>query len=553
MARVNCRVLVLLTLGASVLSGCKVERAGVKSRITDQAGNEYGDVALTILSFASRQTLSSWEIDNRLACGDYPYPYPSRLDDLVYELIPEAAYNTGGKIYLGDMATCRYQPAGPGNIEREKRLFSDKALAIKVKYPPGHSHEPPPGIHFRHGAGISVSPDKFNSLFIGKCNDFAEANGLRFCKTTDTLDGRVIWVAIVAPLNTPASGHQGVNVIDVSQQQFVKGAVVSQQAVKGAVVSQQAVKGAVVSQQAVKGGKGQVVGQHVGQFASSLTIRGRIDMDIRLPYASGVVNIAVNVPYFNHEIMGHLRDPSNNGMFVDSPDDHRHYHDEGEKLDRNLISVIMSRPLEDPKGAKDARLLRLTIKTTPITPRKGMFSGLAKVGGGVVGIGVGIAGMVSGWSSGWGVALVGGGAASLGWGVKDLSKWWTIRSDRGDYMDFMVPVHENEGDCPAMFATNITFEKNDLYMTIKSERKQSLVWDWWRNLDEIGVVSIDSVMTNGWNIVQNGGFTVFYCRKEHENDCKYPPEDMFSDSLRKRIASCTKVTDRDAMGIFGQH
>lgn len=538
MARVSCGAVVLLVLGASILSGCKIEQAGVKSRITDQAGNEYGDVALTLLSFASKKGFSLWEEENRKACGDYPHPIPSRLDDLVYELIPEAAYNTGGKIYRGDMAACRYQPAVPENIEREKRLFSDKALAIKVKYPVGHDG-PPPGIHFRHGAGISVSPAKFNSLFIGRCSDFAVSNGLRFCKTTDSLDGRVIWVAIVAPLNAPDFSHKGVNIIDVGQQVVKgKGAVVGQQAVKG--------KGAVVGQQVV-----QSVGQNVGQFALPLTSGGRIDMAIRLPYVSGTVNIAVNVPYFNHEILGYLRDPSDHGLFIDGPDDH-HHHDRGKKLDEEMIAVIVPRPLDDPKGSRDARLLKLTLKTSSIRPHGGLASGLAKFGGGVVSIGAGIAGVVSGWSAGWGVAFAGGGAAGVGLGAKDLHKWWSERVDRGTYMDFIVPVHKNQGDCPALFANNIAFDKDDLYLTIKSERKQSLGSDWWRNLDSIGVVPI-STITNGWIAAQNGGFTVFYCRKESDNDCVFSQvEHMFSDSLRERIASCVDVEDLDALGIFGR-
>ena len=144
------RAIALLTAIVG-LTSCKlgVQSSTPKTEVEDASGNLLAYAAVTPLSFRDKQQLPAWEVDARVRCGDKPYPLLSRLDDLVYELIPASTRQSTGSINRGDSSLCRYQPPTSGNMRTTSDLFADKALAIKVKYLEGYESSPPPDDSFQ--------------------------------------------------------------------------------------------------------------------------------------------------------------------------------------------------------------------------------------------------------------------------------------------------------------------------------------------------------------------------------------------------------------------
>ena len=296
--------LAVVLLAAIVgLTSCKlgVTSSTPKTEVKDENMNLLAYAAVTTLSFRGKK-LPAWEVEARVRCGDVRYPKVSRLDDLVYELVPEFTRQRTGVINRGDSSLCRYQPQTAESVNMTRNLFADKALAIKVKYLRGYENSPPPTIHFNSGGAVHVSQNRFANLFIGRCSQFAMMNGIQFCKTTDSDpdDGRVIWVALIAPIASPAVHHDGGK----------GGAVIAKGDVgKGVVVHQQQAGGKIVEQvgqiEPIKGGKGvEQIDYGKGHVTPS---GGRIDMDITLPWLQGSFNLAVNVPNFNNELIAHMQ------------------------------------------------------------------------------------------------------------------------------------------------------------------------------------------------------------------------------------------------------
>ena len=265
----NYGVAIVLLSTIVGLSSCKlrVKSSTPKTDVKDASENLLAYTAITTLSFQHRQQLPAWEVDARVKCGDEP-PSPSRLDDLVYELIPESTRRLYGGKKKGDSSLCRHQGNEPDSMQLTRNLFADKALAIKVKYLKDYENSPPPMIRFNSGGAVHVSSDRFVHLFIGHCREFAIMNDIQFCKTTDPEDGRVIWVALVAPTTSPITPHHDGK--------------------------------STVSKGVKQGDSGK---EHVLPVASS----GRIDMNITLPWVKGGFNLAVEVPNFNTELISYLQ------------------------------------------------------------------------------------------------------------------------------------------------------------------------------------------------------------------------------------------------------
>ena len=528
------------------LTSCKlgVRSSTPKTEVEDAAGNLLAFAAVTTLSFRDKQQVPAWEVEARAGCGDTPYPSPSRLDDLVYELIPEYTRQQTGAINRGDSSLCRYQ----GDVQMTRNLFADKALAIKVKYLERYENKPPPMIRFNSGGAVHVSRERFANLFIGQCSQFAMMNGIQFCKTIDRSDGMVIWVALVAPMaghTVHHGGGKGVvgkgEVVVVEQQQA--GKVVEQ------VEQIDHLKG-VEQVDFGKGGKGHVMPVTPGG--------GRIDMHITLPWLQGGFNLAVEVPNFNAELIGYMQGGAGHPPhpIIDTivPIDY------GDKLERDQIAILVPRPLLDPRGSSgEAKMLRLTLKTRPNKPHEGRWVGFAKVGMGIAG-GIAAVGVAVSFAAPTALAAVaattvtGGLGVGAGvTGVMDLNKWWKSISDRGAYDDFMVP--SDTKSCPPIYGTNLTFDKDDLYLTFKSERRQGFVVDWWDNLGHIQHVPIGHISINAWSQATLEGFVVYYCRKSFEKHCSSSrlPEKMFSGDLKEGLKNCGGTSDDSVLGEFGQH
>lgn len=522
---------ILLPIAIVMLVSCKLETRSseIKTDIVDSAGNLIAHAAVTTLSFRQNEVLPTWERDARMRCGDKPYPHASRLDDLAYELIPESEYQRTQQPALGDFSTCRYQPPTPENMRITRDLFANKALAIKLKYPPEHANQQPPMIRFNQGSAINIPNDRFASLFIGSCSSFAVMNGINFCKTTDRIDNKVIWVALIAPMasgTTTTATTGGKGGIVVQQQDSAKG-----------------VKQVVEEVEFGKGGKG---GAHAPSGA-------RIDMNITLPWVNGDFNLSVDVPSFNPEIVAHMQ--GGTGLHIDptQPVNPTTPVDMGKKLDRDKIAVLIPRPLSDPRGSNDARMLRLTLKTTPSKPHAGRFGGFLKTSAAIVGGVASVALGITGVGLPAAAALAATGGLSLGSmiaGIGDFRKWHATLSDRGYYDDFMVPA--DKGSCPTIYGTHLTFSEEDLYFTFKAERRHGFVVDWWDNLGKIRYVTIASLSTNYWGQIDLDGFIVYYCRKSHEKHCTTNPDKLFADELKENIANCSK-TSESALAEFGKH
>ena len=550
-SRTSVLLAVLVVLGSCKLG---VKSSDVKTAVRTGNNDLLAFAAVTTLTFRDKQNMPAWEWQARVGCGDKPDPRPSRLDDLVYELIPEAARGNSMAIHRGDSSLCRYQPPTPDNMRLTRDLFADKALAIKVKYLEGYEIQPPPTIRFNSGSAVNVPQERFASLFLGECSEFAMMNGIQFCKTTDRGDGRVIWLALIAPASSSLMPHGGGKMGKGGKEFAGKGVVVDHQQagkiVGGGNVGQfQNPTSQTVGGKVGKGGKGGVM--------PVTPSGGRIDMDIALPWMNDRgFKLALDVPNFNHELIAHMQGGGDVYHPPHPPVDPPTTTDLGKKLDRDQIAILVPRPLRDPRGTTgDARLLRLTLKTRPTKPHEGRWSGFIKIGGGVVG---GVAAVSLGW---WtapallvqvGVMAVTGGLA-LGTGVAggmDFSKWFASVNDRGAYDDFKVPSEAS--DCPAIYGTHLTFEDGDIYLTLKSERRQDFVVGWWDNLGDIQFVPISTIEINTWGKSVLEGFTVHYCRKSYEKHCTALPEKEFSDELKTSIQKCSS-TDDEIISNFGQH
>ena len=527
-----------LLISFVVLASCKlgVKSSSAKTDVLDINRNLLAFAAVTTLAFRDKQ-LPAWEVEARIRCGDVPFPQPSRLNNLVYELIPASTRKNTAAINRGDSALCRYQPPTPDNISLTRNLFADKALAIKVKYLQGYENQPPPMISFNSGGALHVSPERFHSLFLGQCSQFKLMNGIQFCKTTDSDhgDGRVIWVALIAPTVGSSAPHTG-------GKDGKGGVVVVEQQQAGKFVEPvgqiDLIKG-VEQVDFGKGGKDAIMPFTPGG--------GRIDMNITLPWMQHGFNLAVEVPNFNHELIAKIQGTG---------DIHQHppvgpamTTDYGKKLDRDQIAILVPRPLHDPRGSsEDSKLLRLTLKTRPNKPHEGRWAGFIKIG---ATIGGGVASvLISGIAPPAAIVLVPAGVAITASGIGDLQKWWKGISDRGAYDDFMVP--SDAKSCPAIYGTNLTFDDSDLYLTFKSERRQGFVVDWWDNLGRIQFVPIGTIGVNAWSQAVLEGFTVHYCRKSHEKHCTTLPATKFSDELKSSLQNCAN-TDDSVIAEFGQH
>lgn len=542
------RVVMLLTAIVG-LNSCKlgVRSSTPKTEVEDASGRLLAHAAVTTLSFQAKQALPAWEVETRVGCGDKPYPELSRLDDLVYELVPESTRQQNGTINRGDSSLCRYQGNTAERIRLTRNLFADKALAIKVKYLAGYENRPPPMIRFNSGSAVHVSPESFASLFIGQCSEFAMMNGIRFCKTIDRFDGKVIWVALVAPMGGGPALHHGGSLGAVGKGEIIKGEVVVEQQVgKGAeqVGQIDSIKG-VEQVDFGKGGKGV-------PFSSG---GGRIDMDITLPWLQGSFNIAVEVPNFNTELIGRMQ--GSGGGY--SPPPHPPgmpptTHDYGPELDRDQIAILVPRPLRDPRGSSgNAGMLRLTLKTRPKKPSEGRWVGFAKIAAGLVGagiaIGAGIAGGIAAAPIALGALAIGAGGS----GVRDLGKWISSYNDQGYFNDFMVP--SNVTNCPAFYSTSLNFEDEDLYLSFKSERREgtvtSLGFAHWNNLGDVQHTAIGHIRVNAWSKATLEGFDVFYCRKSHQKHCSRMPDKMFSEAMKENLKNCSNTGD-GILAKFGQ-
>jgi len=542
------RVVMLLTAIVG-LSSCKlgVRSSTPKTEVEDASGRLLAHAAVTTLSFRAKQALPAWEVETRVGCGDKPYPELSRLDDLVYELVPESTRQQNGTINRGDSALCRYQGNTAERIRLTRNLFADKALAIKVKYLAGYENRPPPMIRFNSGSAVHVSPESFASLFIGQCSEFAMMNGIRFCKTIDRFDGKVIWVALVAPMAGGPALHHGGSLGAVGKGEIIKGEVVVEQQV-GKMVEQVGQIDAIKGVEQVDFGKG---GKGV-PFSSG---GGRIDMDITLPWLQGSFNIAVEVPNFNTELISRMQG-SGGGYSPPPPPPGMPptTFDYGPELDRDHIAILVPRPLRDPRGSSgNAGMLRLTLKTRPKKPSKGRW-----VGFGFAKIAAGLAGGAAAIFFTGGVpiyialaTLATGTAAS---GGMDLSKWISSYNDQGYFNDFMVPSAVT--NCPAFYSTSFPFEDKDLYLSFKSERREgtitSLGFAHWNNLGDVQHTTIGHIGVNAWSQATLEGFTVFYCRKSHEKHCSRLPDKMFSEEMKENLKNCSN-TDDGILAKFGHN
>ena len=492
--------LIVLVMLAMVLASCKlgIKPSSLKERVEGGTGINkelLAYAAVTTLSFRDKQQLPAWEVAARQRCGDtgdpsrkVGYPKPSRLDNLHYELISEWSRGDSEVFYLGDSSTCRYKPPTPENMRITRNLFADKALAIKVKYLKGYENQPPPMIRFNQGGAVHIPQERFANLFIGTCTEFAMMNGIQFCKTIDSGDGLVIWVALIAPTATSVMPYHDTG------KDVIKGG-------KAVVVEQQQAGGkvdVVPTQQQQQQQMGQVDLGKGGKDAIIPIIpsSARIDMNIQLPWLQGGFNLAVNVPSFNNELIAYMQGHGG-GTFPDQPPIiTTPTVDKGKKLDRDHIAILVPRPLLDPRGKSDETgNLKLTIKTRPNKPHDGRFWGFVKMG---AAIGGGIAAVVvTGGVGALTAATVWGLSAGAGvTGVLDLNKWWGSLRDRGAYDEFQVPSSVKH--CPPLYGTNLTFAAEDLYMTFKSERRQGLLVDWWDNLGRIQYIPIGHISTNIW-------------------------------------------------------
>lgn len=522
------------------LNSCKlgVRSSTPKTEVEDASGRLLAHAAVTTLSFRAKEALPAWEVEARVRCGDKPYPSLSRLDDLVYELIPEYTRQQNGTINRGDSSLCRYQGNTAESIRLTRNLFADKALAIKVKYLAGYENRPPPMIRFNSGGAVHVSQENFASLFVGQCSEFAMMNGMRFCKTIDRFDGKVIWVALVAPM---AGGHAlppGGGLGAVGKGEIIKGEVVVEQHGKGVeqVGQIDAIKG-VEQVEFGKGGKGM-------PFAAG---GGRIDMDITLPWLQGSFNIAVEVPHFNTELIGRIQGSGGYSPPSHPPGMPPTTFDYGAKLDRDEITVLVPRPLRDPRGSSgEGNMLRLTLKTRPKKPHAGRWVGFGKA---VAGLAGGVVAIIGGVATAPIVLGVFATAAAVS-GVVDLSKWKSSYDDKGYYDDFMVP--SDVKNCPAIYNTNLTFNNDDRYLTFKSERRQAFVFEFWDNLGVIQHTPIGHIGVNAWSQVTLQGFTVFYCRRSFEKHCDRLPDKMFSEELKANLKNCAN-TDDGILAKFGHN
>ena len=547
-------------------SACKLERkddSEAKMRITDAVGNELGNVALTLLSFRNK-TLSSWEVHSRMQCGDHR-PMVSRIDDMHYELQPEAVYRSIRKVQPGDHATCRYQ-----NSAEEASLFRDKLLAIKVKYPRQYSNSPPPLISFTSGMGVRVSPDKFRSTVIGNCSDFQSSNNLLYCKTIDRQDGRVIWLALVAPQNSAyvpiTTGNVGGKVFDVTQMPSKGGKMVAtgKGVVQSNVQSSAQAPGKFIakgttqapSQIPSKGGKGGMVGQH--GFTSPAG--GRIEMQITLPYLpANSIPLAVNVPHFNFELLNQLHSPTG-GFYIEDPVDSPHTTNYGDELQQEEIVTIVERPMTYPNNPSKPETLRLTIKSNESRHQEGRWSGIGKFAIGAGGIaagivllplGLGVALPVVGAAATKAIVIgtIGGlGATSGLGGLLDLNKWRKTAANKGSHMDFLV--NSNTTSCPSLYSKTFTLGEKDRYIELKGEKRGSVIIEKWWNIGEIESVPRSKIGTNRWTVATVGegeAFRLLLCRKEFENHCREPDESMYSESVLTRLAECKKLGDEDKL------
>ncbi len=546
---VRSRVRLALLAALVFFVGCKLgfESSRTKTRVVDTAGNLLAHAAVTTLSFRDQQ-IPAWERNARLNCGDVPRPVPSRLDDLVYELIPESSRQQTGAINRGDSSLCRHQSADTAAISN---LFANKALAIKVKYLPGYENYPPPTIRFNSGGEVRLTPERFASLFIGRCHRFAVANGVQFCQTTDHVDGKVIWVALIAPPTgsfvphgADKGGGKGAVVAVVEQQQAGK-------------VAMPVEKGPVQGVEQIGYGEGDPV-QGVGQVDYGkggqpfMPRGGRIDMHIILPWQQNGFQLAVNVPNFNAELINYMRG-GGGGHHIPpvDPTVHDHDHDRGEKLERSKLAVIAPRPSRDPDGKKN-RELKLTLETSAKKPSAGRWAGFIKLG--VVAIGGVAASLVAASTGGVGVGLVMVGGATIvgGSAASDLYKWLKKHvSHKRVHVELMPGEHH----CPAVYATNLTFEEKDTYLTFKSERKHGLVgqWSFWDNLDKIPYTYINQIRADTWDSLDLKGFTVYYCRMDYEKDCyNYLPD--FEEKVKKGISACRSKMDQGdpRVSVYGK-
>lgn len=561
----------LLVLMWVNFSACKIERqddSSAKTIITDSVGNELGNVAVTFLTFSNKLELSSSEVYTRMECGDHR-PMLSRIDDMHYELQPESVYHSLRKVQPGDHATCRYQ-----NATNEAMLFRDKPLAIKVKYPRQYSSSPPPMIRFTSGMGIRVDRNKFNSLFHGRCVDFAQSgDGLLYCKTTDSHDGRVIWLALIAPEHSSyvpiTTGNVGGKVYDVAQLSGKGGKMLNQGVAQSSAQSAAQAPGKSVgkgvaqvpAQIPSKGGKGSMVGQH--SFASP--VGGRIEMQITLPYVStSSIPLAVNVPHFNFELLARLHSPGG-GIFVEEPSDHSPYGvDYGDELEQREITAIVEAPTTDPDNPGKPETLRFTIKSTESRPAEGRWSGVGKAALGIGGIAagvvlwpIGLAATATAATTLGAVGVVGAlaspfamGGFLTGKGVQDLLKWKKTALSQGSFMDFLV--NSNADICPPVYGRSFTLTEKDRYITLKAERRGV---KWW-NIGEIKAVPRVRIGTNRWTVVTagKGAFKVLLCRKELENHCLEPTKSMYSESVLTRISECRKLGNENKLyGKFGSN
>ncbi|MDE3268980.1 MAG: hypothetical protein OYH77_01705 [Pseudomonadota bacterium] len=536
-------VSVLLLMFAS----CKLERSSDISTAVTSDGQHMADVAVTPLSF-SKRTLSPWEVNTRIACGDLPQPTHSRLDDLYYEITPESIYATQRFIGKGDQMMCRYQPATTQNMENTRRLFADKALALKVKYPASHGNAPPPHISFSSGMAVNITPQKYGELFIGRCIAFQNVGGINFCKTKDRLDGRTIWLVPIAP--TMGSGG-GVSQVNPNLIPHGKGGgtVVTQTGKGGkgsTVVTTPGKGGGTVVTTPGKGGKGgNTVVTQTGMHGGG----GRIAMMIKMPHMNSPVPLSVAVPSFNFEILSILQGSGGGGELppVLPPTDPDELY--GSLLDNERISFMVIKPkglLSEPDKAK---FLKLTIKATEIKPHEGRLSGLFKTALGVPTAIVG--GMLAVGASSLGMTearkLLGGtvfasGAAMTYFGARDLKRWYDHVVELGAQKQFAVP---NSDKCPALYAGNVGFTAAERYIIFKSE-KQTL--GWWKNID-LTYVRTNSLRANTWKVEHNEAFTIFYCRKQRTKHCVMPPADLITDRLREAIDYCSQK-DIEPLGVF---
>lgn len=555
--KVMKHTVVMLTL--LLLFSCKLERGtDVRSAIESKStGQHFGDVAVTPLSFSNRP-VSAWEIGARTACGDATPQRHSRLDDLEYEIYPESTYNGKRLIGKGDRMLCRYQPATAQNMENTRRLFADKALALKVKYLPDYSNAPPPHISFSSGRAINITPQKFGELFIGRCLAFQNVGGINFCKTKDRRDGRTIWVVPVAP---GMAGVGGVSQHSVTTTIPGKGGgtttITGPGKGGGTVTTPGKGGGTTTITGPGKGGTTTITtpgkgGQgFVGQ--SGVQTGGRITVSIKLPYMnSPIPPISVLVPSFNLEVLSILQGSSGVGgglpppVLPPNPDELY-----GSLLDGERISFMVIKPKGLFRNPNEAKFLKLTIKATETKPHEGRLSGVFKTAigiptaivGGLLAVGSSSLGMTQGRKI-LGTTVFASGTTTTVLGVRDLKRWYDNITEMGAQRTFAVP---NSDKCPALYGNNIGFTPSERYVIFKSE-KQTL--GWWKNID-LTYVRINGLRANNWKVEHNEAFTVFYCRKQRTKHCGHPHPDLITDKLKAAIDYCKqRGMDSDSLGKF---